>query len=198
VAGRGGASPSPPPAPSPAARRRGILIAAPRGTPVRAACSGRVAFAGSVGRAGPTVSVRCGALRATYQGLAEMTVSEGRAIVAGERLGLVGGAGRLRLGARLGPGRYVDPAALLGGHAPRLGPAPPAPRRRPPERPAPPPRRPRPLPAPAPAPRTAPLLAWLGLAVLAAALPSGALVWRSRRRRADAHARGTRTAPAAR
>jgi len=160
-------------------RRRGIAIAAAPGAPVLAACAGRVAFAGSVGRSGPTVSVQCGALRATYEGLARIRVARGATVAAGAPLAVLGAAGVLRLGARLGEERYADPAGLLRS-APPLGPPPPA---RTVRRPALPPALPvvrRPLPAPIPG--RAPLLAWLGLALLGAAAPISTLYRRRARR----------------
>ncbi|MEJ7784030.1 MAG: peptidoglycan DD-metalloendopeptidase family protein [Solirubrobacteraceae bacterium] len=178
-----------------AGQRRGIVIAAVPGAPVRSACAGRVAFAGAVGRAGPTVSVQCGALRATYQGLAELRVAPVEPIGAGEPIAHVGAAGMLHLGARAGPGAYVDPSTLLADPGPSLGPAPRAARRRPAapgalRRISPPSLRalprpgsaPRPVPSPDP---VAPPLAWLGLVVLFGSMPFGALVrGRVRRRRA--------------
>ncbi|MEO6496744.1 MAG: peptidoglycan DD-metalloendopeptidase family protein [Solirubrobacteraceae bacterium] len=178
-----------------AGQRRGIVIAAVPGAPVRSACAGRVVFAGAVGRAGPTVSVQCGSLRATYQGLAGLRVAPVESVGAGEPIAHVGAAGMLHLGARAGPGAYVDPTTLLADPGPSLGPAPRAPRRRPAapgarRHIAPPSLRalprlgfaPRPSPSPAPA---APPLAWLGLALLIGATPFGALVrGRVRRRRA--------------
>lgn len=193
-----------------AGQRRGIAIAAAPGAPVRAACGGPVAFSGSVGRAGPTVSVVCGRLRATYQGLAATGVRAGTIVLPGRRLAVLGAAGVLRLGARVeprprtGPSRYTDPARLLGAaRRPPLGPAPApraapehgAPRSAPVLRPLPP--RPEPVPAPAAAGRPRPpLLAWLGVVLLAATLPGGALWRRSRRHRA--HRRAPVRAPAAR
>jgi len=188
-----------------AGQRRGIVIAAVPGAPVRSVCTGRVAFSGSVGRVGSTVSVQCGALRATYQGLGEIYVAQSAFIAAGDHIARVGARAALRLGARKGPGAYVDPASLLAERVPPLGPAPravrpgPAPpatgRRHPPpatgRRPASPRRvlpatvsRPRATPAPKPA---TPLLAWAGLAaILAAVGPLPVLVVRRRTRRGRA------------
>jgi hypothetical protein len=184
-----------PAAPYVAGQRRGIAIAAPPGMPVRAACGGRVVFAGAVGRAGPTVSVGCGPLRATYQGIAALTVDEGDVVAPDAPIAKVGAHGVLRLGAREGPGRYVDPATLFADREPPLGPAPPPARRRwRPRTPSPPlgdrltiPTA-RPVAGPAAVPVAAPAAAWLGLGVLAAALPVGGLAQSTRRRRAKRHA----------
>jgi hypothetical protein len=182
-----------------AAQRRGIdLIAAP-GATVRSACGGRVTFAGPVpGGRRFGVTVRCGALVATHLGLGRVAVRRGARVAAGTRLGVVGPAGRVRLGARRGGERfgYVDPLALLSeehvpvdpvaplGRAPRVprGPAPlrPVARVRPEAR-----LRPVPVGAAARDGAAIPSLAWAGLVVLAAAVPLGGLVRRSRRRRAD-------------
>ena len=80
---------------------------------VRAACAGRVVFAGPVAGAG-TVSVRCGQWRVTYAPLASVTVREGGRVGAGTRLGRAEGAlhfGVRREGERFG---YVDPLPFLG------------------------------------------------------------------------------------
>jgi murein DD-endopeptidase MepM/ murein hydrolase activator NlpD len=184
-----------PDAPYAAGRRRGIAIRASPGSSVVSACAGRVAFAGSVGRAGPTLSVVCGALRATYQGLRAITLRHGSIVLPGAPVGVVGPAGVLRLGARVeggarGPLRYTDPARLLGDPPRRLPPLGRAPRPgahpfRPTE--------PRPVlrppsvairdPGPEARPARAPTVAWLGLGVLAAATPVGALTRRRRRKR---------------
>jgi peptidase M23-like protein len=188
-----------------AGARRGVDIAARRGATVRAACGGRVTFAGPLpGRRGRGVNVRCGNLVATHLGLGRVAVRRGARVVAGERLGVVGAAGRLRLGARRRSARfgYVDPLGLLGADPPpsRPGPAP-LPLGRAPRSPQGPriaprgvghPARSMPaLPAPtsvpaaaAPAAGTAiPPLAWGGLILLAAGLPLGGLAHRRRRRR---------------
>jgi hypothetical protein len=185
-------------------QHRGLDIAAAAGTPVRAACSGRVAFAGVAGDSGRTVSVVCGRLTATYLHLGSIDVRRGRRVLAGERIGTIGRSGRLRervphlqLGARLTArrGAYVDPLSLL-----RDDPAPPlpvAPTRPRPRRPAPPlgrapVRAPRPLPAARPraqpsaarAPAERPgLVPWAGVALVALAASGGTVGVRRRRRR---------------
>ena len=61
-------------------RHRGIDLAAAPGTPVRAACTGPVAFAGRIGAAG-IVTLRCGPWRVTHMPLATIAV-RGGAVVA--------------------------------------------------------------------------------------------------------------------
>jgi hypothetical protein len=181
-----------PRAPFARGQRRGIDVSAAPGAVVRAACPGRVTFAGPLPRRGLAVSVRCGALVATYLGLGGLRVHEGARVGRGQPLGVLGSRGRLRLGARRAAKRrgYVDPLALLAdpdpAARPRLGPAPRAPRARshPPL--------PAPVPAllPAPAPRGAPTAAahrlpwpaYPAIAIVASALPLGGLVHRRRRR----------------
>jgi peptidase M23-like protein len=180
--------------------RRGVDVAAAPGAVVRSACAGRVTYAGPVPGRGLGVTVRCGALVATHLGLGRLAVRRGADVGAGGRLGAVGPAGRLRLGARRAASRfgYVDPLALLGaespggrgpgaaplGRAPR-GPLAPAVRRPIVPRPAP---RPRPRQAAAPSHGATPIpgAALAGLVLLAAGVPLGGLVHRRRRRRARA------------
>jgi hypothetical protein len=181
-------------------QRRGIVIGGPRGTPVRAACAGRVSFAGALPqRRAAGVTVDCGAWTATYLRLASVAVRRGDRVSAGDHLGRVGARG-LHLGARRTGRRwaYVDPLSLLGGdpgarpaplvRAPRwrIGPGPLA-------------TKPRAAPFPLPlrwsvpvavAARPAvPVVAWLGLALLAAGLPALQIgrVRRRRRREAARH-----------
>jgi hypothetical protein len=96
-------------------QRRGIDIAVPPGTTVRAACPGRVTFAGTLPRGGRAVTVACGALNATYLHLGLLRVRSGGWLAPGRPLGTVGIGGRLRLGARVRIRRfgYVDPLTLL-------------------------------------------------------------------------------------
>jgi hypothetical protein len=192
--------------------RRGVDIAAAPGAVVRSACAGRITYAGPVPGRGLGVTVRCGALVATHLGLGRLAVRRGARLRPGGRLGAVGSAGRLRLGARRAAERfgYVDPLRLLApdpppaGHAPtaplgrapqarRLPPAP-APVAQPPVPavpPAPSPVAPRPVPRPrarpaaatrAPVAGSIPRAAWGGLVLLAAGVPLGGLVRRRRRR----------------
>jgi murein DD-endopeptidase MepM/ murein hydrolase activator NlpD len=104
-------------------QHRGIDIAAAVGTAVRSACAGRVTFAGAVGAGGRTVSVRCGALIATYQHLAGIAAHRGDELGVGSPLGAVGRSGRprspsahLHFGVHrtLDRHAYLDPLALLG------------------------------------------------------------------------------------
>jgi murein DD-endopeptidase MepM/ murein hydrolase activator NlpD len=205
VVGRFQIAPRSPYAPG---QRRGIDVAAPPGSTVRAACPGRVTFTGALPRLGLAVSVRCGTLVATYLRLAHLAVHRGAIVLPGEPLGALDATGALRLGARrFGDRRgYLDPLTLLHDPPPlppTLGPAP-RPRRARPARPARPhtvrPRPARPWPqrtsAPRPLPRrTAPPAiadpaagtkrlpwpAYPALALIATALPVGGLVRRRRR-----------------
>jgi murein DD-endopeptidase MepM/ murein hydrolase activator NlpD len=184
-------------------QHRGIDIAAPAGTPVRAACTGRVTFAGFVPTAGRTVSVRCGGLTASYLHLSRIDTRRGERVAAGSRLGAVGSSGRprsrrphLHLGVRWAGRRwaYIDPLLLLGDPGGEGGP-PPVPALRPrapgPLGPAPLGPAPRPIPrshataarsvpSPTPLPARIPIAAWIGVGLIVIAMPAGLLA-RARR-----------------
>jgi hypothetical protein len=179
-----------PAAPYAAGQRRGIDLAAPPGTTVRAACPGRVRFAGPVPRRGLAVTVACGSLRATYLRLGSLRVRAGAVVAAGYPLGLLGAGGRLRLGARRAGGRfgYVDPLTLL-----RSSRAPPPLAIHGPSR-ARRPQAPRPASAPAPLPAGIPVAGWLAVALIAGGLPVGGLVRGRRRARRQGAAREVRAA----
>lgn len=196
---------------------RGVDLAAAPRSRVRAACGGRVSFAGRVPGGGRTVSVRCGSLVATYQHLGSVAVERGQVVMAGGRIGRSGEARpapHVHLGARVAAtGEYRDPVELFAkGPGGPIAPVPVL-RRAPPPHPAP---GGRPLgPAPAPvraraplvlpvepraatpatpaAPRAVsdrlPLPVWLGLALVALGLPlgGGLVAARRRVRRGAAH-----------
>ena len=75
-------------------QRRGVDLGAPAGTPVVAACPGRVRFAGSVGTAGRAVSTACGAYVVSYLHLDGIATRRGARLSAGDPLGTVGTTGR--------------------------------------------------------------------------------------------------------
>ena len=136
--------------------------------------------------------------RPPTSGWAGSRSAPGRASPPGQRLGTLGPAGRLRLGARRAGDRrgYLDPLSLLADDRPappRLGPAPRALRLRPAgPRPAASP--PAFAPAPAIAARRLPWPAYPALALVASTLPVGGLV-RRRRRRRDSLTHRARAAP---
>jgi hypothetical protein len=188
-----------PQAPFARGQRRGIDVAAAPGAAVRAACPGRVTFAGPLPHAGLAVTVRCGSLVATYLRLGELDVRRGARAAVGQRLGALGPDGRLRLGARRAGDRrgYVDPLDLLREHTPTAAPTlGPAPRPRLPRAAPIPPARPRSAPPLARAhPRGLPWPAYPALALIATALPVGSLVHRRRRRRATTGVAAAREGP---
>jgi hypothetical protein len=165
-------------APFAVGQHRGIDLAARAGEAVRAPCPGVVTFAGRVPSRGVGVSIRCGALIATLVELRDVGVRRDSLVGRGDRVGRA--AGVVHLGARRGGSAfgYVDPASLFGRRPPPLGPAPPV-RRRP--RPAP-TLRPAPAPRPVAAPAVTPVGAWVGLGLVAAGLPLGAVARRRRER----------------
>lgn len=107
----------PPPTPY-AAGHRGIDMAAPVGTPVRAANDGVVAFAGPVGGSLFVSIDHADGIRTTYSFLSVVLVRRGQAVSRGDVVGNSGpGDGsspepHLHFGARTG-GDYIDPEPLL-------------------------------------------------------------------------------------
>ena len=203
-------------APFTAGAHRGADLAARPGTPVRAACAGRVIHAGAVAGHGGVVSMRCGARRVSYLPLAALTVEAGAAVRAGAPLGVVArGHGGLHVGVRRegDPFGYEDPLTLLSAPERPFAPAPlrvrgRAPRRLAPRAPAPvarrSPLRPDAPRAPAPvagrsplrpdAPRArpsspAPWPVWAGLAALLSGTAGSGTVAVRRRRLARSHLR---------
>jgi len=97
----------------------GIDLAAPAGTPVRAAAAGTVSFSGRRGAAGNLVELQHGDGTSTsYAHLQSMRVAAGQTVAAGQVLGAVGSTGR-----STGPhlhftveraGDAIDPAPLIG------------------------------------------------------------------------------------
>jgi hypothetical protein len=105
-----------------AGQRRGVDLAAPRGTPVVAACGGRVRFAGAIGTSGRTVSTACGGYVVSYLHLDGIATRHGARVHAGDPIGTVGTTGRrhearphVSFGVRRATDRwgYVDPLRLL-------------------------------------------------------------------------------------
>jgi hypothetical protein len=97
---------------------RGVDLAAPPGSAVRAACSGVVVTA----RPG-VVTLRCGPWRVTHLPLGSLAVAVGASVRAGRVVGTVGASGEhrgLHLGVRRAGDRfaYVDPLPFLAGHTP--------------------------------------------------------------------------------
>jgi hypothetical protein len=194
-------------------QHRGIELATRPGRRVRAACAGRVTFAGTVPGSGRTLSERCGPYSVTYTRLATTSARDGESLRAGERIGTAGP--RLHLGVRRAdqPDGYLDPLLLLPTTSlPSPPPAAPAARRGPKEAPPPPtlpavhgaPKRapwraaarPREaargtreaVPAREAAPARKPAALWAGLGLLALAIPTLTLARGGRKRRTAAPA----------
>jgi hypothetical protein len=105
---------------------RGVDFGAASGSPVRAACAGRVTFAGRVPPDAGVVTVSCGPWRVTHLPLASVSVRPGSRVRAGAALGVLGddaGHTGLHLGVRRAADRhgYVDPLAFLSAGAPASG-----------------------------------------------------------------------------
>lgn len=91
---------------------RGIEFATFPRTPVLAAASGTVSFAGQVGgQIWVTVDHPDG-VRTSYGPLGQALASRGHSVSRGQQIGITGG--RLHVSARIGTA-YVDPAVLFGG-----------------------------------------------------------------------------------
>src|SRR3954471_23028247 len=104
-----------------AGAHRGVDMRGAAGAVVRAACSGRVAWA-----SGTVVTLRCGAWRVSLLPLATISVRAGSRVRAGARVGTLGhapGHTGLHLGVRRAgdPFGYVDPEPMLA-RRPRVGP----------------------------------------------------------------------------
>lgn len=108
----------PPPDPY-SAGHRGIDIAAPLGTDVRAAQGGAVAFAGWVGGSLFVSIDHADGVRTTYSWLSAVTVRRGQVVAKGAVIGASGhghievSTPHLHFGARVGT-TYIDPMLLLG------------------------------------------------------------------------------------
>jgi murein DD-endopeptidase MepM/ murein hydrolase activator NlpD len=187
-----------PAAPFTAGSHRGADLAGTAGALVRAACTGRVVYAGPVPGGASAVSLRCGNRRVTHLPLRRAAVRAGVRVRAGARIGtLAGGHGGLHLGVRAAgdPFGYEDPLPLLPPPTRRVPPPPVAVPASPPTLRVPPP----PVAVPArraaePARPLAPPLAWAGLATAALATAGGGAVLRGRRRRRPASAVAPATA----
>lgn len=119
-----------------AGMHRGIDIAAPLGSVVRAATGGSVTFAGKLpdGALDVTLLSTDGRFLASHMHLANVLVKRGQHVMRGDVIGSVGQTGspanaapHLHFGVRLAnDGSYVDPLSLLGPLpvAPRVTPAP--------------------------------------------------------------------------
>ncbi|HZP28807.1 MAG TPA: peptidoglycan DD-metalloendopeptidase family protein [Acidimicrobiia bacterium] len=97
---------------------RGVDLAAPPGTAVRAAGAGTVSFAGDVAGTLHVVVAHANGFRTSYSFLADVAVHTGDAVARGAVLGHAGGSGPehavgvLHFGLRVGD-RYVDPMQLF-------------------------------------------------------------------------------------
>lgn len=105
-----------------AGQHRGLDIAAPAGTQVRAIVDGRVTFAGRLPDGGVTVTVSSGSHLVSNLHLVSRAVARGDSIAAGQTIGAVGITGRrstdqphLHLSVRRASDRtYLDPMSMLG------------------------------------------------------------------------------------
>jgi hypothetical protein len=106
------------PDPFAAGRHRGVDFAAAPGSPVRAACTGRVVVAADIGTSGGVVTIACGPWRVSHLPLARIAVFAGRHVSAGDRIGSAARS-RVHAGIHLGvrragnPFGYVDPLRFI-------------------------------------------------------------------------------------
>ncbi len=102
----------------PSSPHRGLDIAIPTGTPLRAVSGGTVALVGDLFYTGHTIMVdHGGGLISMYAHMSEPRVTEGQVLQAGDVIGLSGATGRvtgphLHLGLSLN-GQLIDPQLLL-------------------------------------------------------------------------------------
>ncbi len=101
-----------PPATPYGSGNRGLEFATVPGSVARSAGTGRVIFAGRVGRRLHVTVAHPDRLRISYSGLASIAVGVGERLQRGEPVGTTGT--RLHVGARAGHA-YVDPAIVFGG-----------------------------------------------------------------------------------
>ena len=92
---------------------RGIDYGTGEGTVVRASADGEVVFAGAVAGARHVTVLHADGLRTSYSFLAEVAVTAGQRVVAGQAVGTTGGP--LHFGVRAPDDTYLDPEALLAG-----------------------------------------------------------------------------------
>ena len=107
---------------------RGVDLAAPAGSVIRAAGAGRVVYAADLAGRGVVSIEHTGGLRTTYEPVTA-SVAPGSAVVAGQPIGVLqpghaacAPADCLHWGARLADRVYLDPLSLLTGWAVRLWP----------------------------------------------------------------------------
>jgi murein DD-endopeptidase MepM/ murein hydrolase activator NlpD len=108
-----------PPATKYGTGHRGVDLAAPAGTPVRAADTGTVVYAGMLAGRGVVSIQHPGGLRTTYEPVTA-SVAPGDHVQAGQVIGTLDAghpscapADCLHWGARLPDGSYLDPMSLL-------------------------------------------------------------------------------------
>jgi hypothetical protein len=153
-----------------AGQHRGIDVAAPAGSPVRTPAAGSVSFAGTVPRAGRTVTVRTDdGYSVTLVHLGEIVVTQSARVAEGTRVGVVGPSGEaehqqpyVHLGIRItsDPNGYLDPLRFLSSRESGPPAAPDPAEEQPPAE------------GPAPAPTPAPVVVPEPVAVPAPAVPT--------------------------